>query len=99
MVYITALVFTVLSYYARNNLAFPVLAGLSWLVTGVSLVHVQIVGFDTMGNGHTYSIVAALETTKVGQLATVFLFAGISTVMFLLTSGWAIRNKRVGDDI
>jgi len=99
MAWITAMVFTVLSYYAKNNYSFPIIAGLCWIVSGASLSHVQVIGFDTMGNGHPYTLIPALEITKVGQLAMLFLFCGIGVILFMLTFGWMINQKRVGDEV
>jgi hypothetical protein len=99
LAWITALIFTVLSYYARNNYAFPVLAGIMWIITGLGFVNVEYIGFDINGQGVGYNQLAQLDTVNGPMFAMMVLFRVIGLIMFMFTFGWFIQGKRVGDDV
>lgn len=97
MVWISALVLTVLSYYIKDTYTIPVLASAAWIISGLSMIHVQIIGYDNMGNGHPYTMIASFELSKAGQLGTAVFFSLIGVVMALNTFGW-LMNEVIEDE-
>jgi len=98
IVWCTALVFTVLSYFAKNNHAFPLIAGIAWILTAMSFGEVTYIGFTSMGTPVSDTIQAG-DPNTAGQVAAIWFFGGLGLVMIILTGGWVLTGTRVGSDV
>jgi hypothetical protein len=100
MCWVSALAFTIISYYAKNNLAYPLIAGLFWIVLGWSSAAITYMAFDTQGTPHPYTIQAGDPTwASAGLLGLVWLCWGIGIIHILLTGAWMLSGGRAGDKV
>lgn len=98
MVWFTAIFFTLLSFYVKNNWAFPLLAAIGYLVVAMSLGEVTIYGFDSMGNAHAYHINMG-DPHTTGMLGAHWWFWCIGIVLILITAKWVLMGEEVGEDV
>jgi hypothetical protein len=98
LLFLTALSFTVIAYYAKNNWSFAIIAGVAWIIFSMSLADVTYIGFDYTGTGHTYSVQMGDPSTE-GLVGASYLYSGIGLVMLILTGGWVLMGREVGDEV
>ena len=90
--------FTALAFYVRNNWSLPLIAAIGWFATALSLGEVAIYGYDSMGNAHPYYINLG-DPHTVGMFGMYYFFWGIALIFIVLTFGWVISSKSVGDEV
>jgi hypothetical protein len=98
LVFITALFFTAFSYFAKNNWAFAVIAGVAWISLAMSMTEVVYYGYDSFGNKQVNQIQMGDPYTS-GMIGNYYLFWGIGMVMLLLSAGWILTSSEVGDEV
>lgn len=98
LLYFTALSFTVISYYAKNNWSFAVIAGVGWISLAMSMGEIAFIGFDGQGAAHTYTIQMGDPNTS-GMLGAYYYYFGIGIVLLVLTAGWVLTGQEVGDEV
>jgi hypothetical protein len=98
LLYFTALCFTVIAYYAKNNWSFAVIAAVGWIIVSMSLGEITYIGFDGMGSGHAYTIQAGDPGTS-SLVGFIYYLGGIGLVLLILTIGWVFMSREVGDEV
>ena len=98
IVWCTALVFTILSYYAKNNYTFPVIAGVAWILVSMGFAEVTYYGWTAAGTQLTRTVQAG-DPNTTGMVGAIYFFGGIGLVMLLMTGAWLISGRKVGDDV
>lgn len=79
MLWISALIFTILSFYWRAQLMFPIFAFLFWIATAYSMVQVDFVGFGSQ-NVITYNLELG---DKYGDTQVFRLLGGLGLIMII----------------
>lgn len=79
MLWITAIIFTILSFYWRAQLVFPLFAFLFWIATAYSMVQVDFVGFGSV-NVITYNLELG---DKYGDTQVFRLLGGVALIMLI----------------
>ena len=97
MSWFTAIFFTAFAYHTKKKF-FLLIAAVGWIATSMSLGEIAIYGFDAMGNVAPYYINVG-DPHTAGMLGVYYWWWGIGMVLMLLTGGYMISGKQVGDEV